>query len=110
MAKGGLVKTARGEMLDMNKLTRENEKTLAVSGGGVSMNSRGDLLGRGGKVIKTREQLEVAYNRANKNATHNVSLKKPSVVADINETVSLEQVSEAFKKAEERAKKRKTGE
>jgi hypothetical protein len=107
MAKGGLVRTARGENLDMNALVRANEKTLAVSGGGASMNSRGDLLGRGGKVIKTREQIEIAYHKANKNATHNVSLKKQSVVPDVTEQVSLEQVSEAFKKAEERARKKK---
>ena len=38
----------------MNKLAMQNEMTVAV--GNVRMNARGDLLGPGGKIIKTSEE------------------------------------------------------
>lgn len=48
-------KTNRGDEVDMAALVKANETTIAVSPGG-AMNARGDLLGRGGRIIKHVEQ------------------------------------------------------
>lgn len=50
-----MVKTYRGHELDMQALALQNENTIAI--GNVKMNARGDLLGRGGIIVKTREQI-----------------------------------------------------
>jgi len=86
MAKG-IVKTAKGVYLDMNRLSRDNPNEIAMTAGGLSMNARGDILGKGGRVIKTREAFERAYNAANEKATKHVlstpvSIKKTNISPD----------------------------
>ncbi len=76
---GGLVRTARGRGLDMNQLARANESEIAVTGGGLSMNARGDILGRSGKVVRSREDLERAYNEQNAKAAKHVAPKSVSI-------------------------------
>lgn len=51
-------RTNRGKYIDMDALAKKHEHTIAVTGGGASMNARGDLIGLGGKVIKKVEQRE----------------------------------------------------
>lgn len=51
-----LHRSANGKVVDMNKLAMQNEMTVAV--GNVRVNARGDLLGPGGKIIKTSEEIE----------------------------------------------------
>ena len=48
-----IYKTMQGKELDMNKLSNQNEMTIAV--GNVRVNARGDELGPGGKIIKKVE-------------------------------------------------------
>ena len=43
--------TAKGNMIDMNKLINKNELTVAV--GNMKVNARGDKLGSGGQIVKT---------------------------------------------------------
>ena len=45
--------------IDMEKLHLQNEGTVAV--GNVRVNARGDELGPGGKVVRTREQVLQDY-------------------------------------------------
>lgn len=45
----------RGVSIDMEMLKFQNEKKPAL--GNASMNARGDKIGRGGTIIKTREEL-----------------------------------------------------
>lgn len=45
----------RGKPVDMEKLSLQHEKTPAV--GNMKVNARGDEIGPGGKVIRTREQI-----------------------------------------------------
>ena len=45
----------RGQKIDMELLKFQNEKSVAL--GNAKMNARGDILGRGGIVVKTREEL-----------------------------------------------------
>lgn len=51
-------RTNRGKYIDMDALAQKHEHTIAVTGGGTSMNARGDLIGLGGRVIKKVEQRE----------------------------------------------------
>lgn len=58
--------SVRGKEIDMEKLSLRNEKTLAV--GNMRVNARGDELGEGGKVVRTREQVLQDYYAQNPNA------------------------------------------
>jgi len=49
----------RGVPIDMEKLNLQNELMPAV--GNVKVNARGDELGSGGKIVKTREQILQDY-------------------------------------------------
>jgi len=57
----------RGKEVDMEKMSLRHEKTPAV--GNMKVNARGDELGEGGKVIRTREQVLQDYYAQNPNAT-----------------------------------------
>tara|TARA_Y100000385_G_C12663757_1_gene454913 strand:+ start:131 stop:595 length:465 start_codon:yes stop_codon:yes gene_type:complete len=48
-------RTARGQAIDMESLRLQNENTIAV--GNMKVNARGDELGFGGKVVKTRKEV-----------------------------------------------------
>ena len=55
-------RTAQGKPLDMEALRLKNEMVPAL--GNMRVNARGDLLGPGGKVIKTREMRMDEFYRA----------------------------------------------
>jgi hypothetical protein len=48
-------KTSNGRTVDMDLLRQRNELTPAV--GNARVNARGDQLGAGGKIVRTREQI-----------------------------------------------------
>lgn len=50
-----LYKTARGQNVNMDKIKMANESAIAV--GNMKVNARGDLLGPGGTVAQTRNQI-----------------------------------------------------
>ena len=54
-------RTSRGLPIDMDRLRLANETTIAV--GNMKVNARGDQLGQGGKVIKTRAQIMNEKNK-----------------------------------------------
>ena len=56
-------RTAMGGAIDMDRLCLSNENTIAI--GNARTNARGDQLGAGGKVIKTRAQLQQEYYKLN---------------------------------------------
>lgn len=56
----------RGKEVDMEKMSMRFEKTPAV--GNMRVNARGDEIGEGGKVIRTREQVLSDYYAQNPNA------------------------------------------
>jgi hypothetical protein len=58
--------SVRGKEIDMEKLTLKNETEIAV--GNAKMNARGDEVGPGGKIIRTREQLLQDYYNNNPRA------------------------------------------
>ena len=63
---GRIYTSVRGKEIDMEKLSLRNEKTPAV--GNMKVNARGDELGEGGKIIRTREQVLADYYAQNPNA------------------------------------------
>jgi hypothetical protein len=56
-------RTSRGEVVDMDMLRLANESVIAV--GNMKTNARGDELGPGGKVVKTRAQIMQDYHKLN---------------------------------------------
>lgn len=54
-------KTSRGTVIDMDRLRLQNETTIAV--GNMKVNARGDQLGPGGKIVKTRAQVLAEKNK-----------------------------------------------
>jgi hypothetical protein len=52
---GKTYRTAQGRSLDLEQLKLQNELTPAV--GNMRVNARGDQLGPGGKVVKSREEM-----------------------------------------------------
>jgi len=58
--------SVRGKEIDMEKLSLKNETTPAV--GNLKVNARGDELGQGGKIVRTREQILADYYKNNPRA------------------------------------------
>lgn len=56
-------RTALGKHLDMDSLRLAHEDTIAI--GNMKVNARGDELGAGGKVVKTRNQVMDEYYKLN---------------------------------------------
>jgi hypothetical protein len=76
----------RGTKLNMEAMRMENENATAVTGRGSTarMNARGDTLGQGGRIDKTREAIESEYNQNPMGSVKNVSLKE--IMPDVFET------------------------
>jgi hypothetical protein len=71
---GKLYRTLQGKEVDMEKLSLKNETAPAV--GNVRMNARGDELGPGGKIIKTREEMLKEYYEKNPRAIKDEQTRK----------------------------------
>lgn len=56
-------KTARGKVVDMDQLRLNNEDAIAV--GNMKVNARGDELGPGGEVVRTRNEIMNEYYKLN---------------------------------------------
>lgn len=69
-----MVKSARGKEVNIDALRIANQYSVAA--GNANVNARGDLLGKNGKVVKTREELAQEYNTKNTNAVKNVAISK----------------------------------
>ena len=59
-----LYRTMQGRMVDIEKLRATNENVKAV--GNMNVNARGDVLGAGGQVIKSKEEQMKEYYDAPK--------------------------------------------
>lgn len=70
---GKLYRSARGVMVDMETLILQQENAIAL--GNTNMNARGDIIGRGGQVVKTRDEIVQEYYQGNPNAVQQVSIK-----------------------------------
>lgn len=63
---GKVYTSIRGKEIDMEKLSLRNETVPAV--GNLKVNARGDELGPGGKIVRTREQVLQDYYKNNPGA------------------------------------------
>lgn len=59
MAKQPQHRSMRGKLIDMNLLQKKNELTPAI--GNAHMNARGDEIGKGGKIVRKREDIVKEY-------------------------------------------------
>ena len=51
--------TMRGKPFNMDQLRQKNELTIAV--GNMPVNARGDIVGKGGQIIRTKESVNEEY-------------------------------------------------
>ena len=65
-------RTARGDAVDMDMIRLSNESTIAI--GNMKTNARGDQLGPGGKVVKTRAQVMQEYHKLNTNVPEDIPI------------------------------------
>lgn len=54
------IKTARGQILDMQALAARHDRTRAISN--VPINARGDVIDNRGEIKVTREEVSKSYN------------------------------------------------
>ena len=71
-----LYRTMQGRMVDIEKLRAANEDIRAV--GNMNVNARGDVLGPGNTVLKTKEQVMREYYEAPKGRASDVPTRKIS--------------------------------
>ena len=81
-------RTARGIPVDMDRLRLANEQTIAV--GNMKVNARGDQLGPGGKIIKTRQQVMAEKNKLKGPIADNSHTVAESMSAVGQEPVTIE--------------------
>lgn len=53
--------TYKGRPIDMGTMLMVNEHSVAL--GNANMNARGDILGKGGKVVTSKESIELEYQQ-----------------------------------------------
>lgn len=90
-----MARSYRGKEVDMVSLAKKNEQTIAL--GNAHMNGRGDLLGKGGKVVKTREEQLKEYYEGNRMSEIVVNLKDSESTKEVEQ--ELKTIAEEDKKA-----------
>jgi hypothetical protein len=63
---GKVYTSMKGKEIDMEKLMLKNELTPAV--GNAKVNARGDEIGHGGKILRTKEEILQDYYKNNPRA------------------------------------------
>lgn len=76
-----MTRSFRGKEIDMLKLFRKNEKKIAL--GNARMNARGDIIGRGGIILKSREDQVKEYQEKVKEQEGTVGMKDPAELSDL---------------------------
>ena len=84
----GMIKTAKGEFIDMDLLYKKNQTEIAL--GNKSMNARGDLL-KNGKVIKTVEERRQEYYKLKEDVKETVALEDIVINSDDNKKSIIEE-------------------
>lgn len=78
-----MVKTFNGKDVDISALKEKNPHKLVL--GNTNYNANGDLIGKGGKILKTRQQLMQEYYESNPKAVQKTTgLNKDSIKDIIN--------------------------
>lgn len=82
-----MTRSYRGKEINMSSLQKKYERTIAL-GNGPLCNARGDLIGRNGKIIKTREDQLKEYRESISQQEGEVSMKSPEQMTDLEKTLS----------------------
>ena len=86
---GRTYRTMQGKEVDMDKLMTRHELMPAI--GNAKVNARGDEIGPGGRIIRSREQVMADYYESNPKAIpeerRSVQTKEPEPTMDYNEVV-----------------------
>jgi hypothetical protein len=86
-------RTAMGDAVDMDMLQLSNENTIAI--GNAKTNARGDQLGPGGKVVKTRAQIMQEYHKINTPVvTHDDEIRESAPIVNPTPTNLLQPLAE----------------
>lgn len=80
-------RTARGEAVDIDMIRLANESTIAI--GNMKTNARGDQLGPGGKVVKSRAQVMQEYHRLNTSVAEDIPVGASSTVVEQPQMTNL---------------------
>jgi len=92
-------RTAMGDAVDMDMLQLSNENTIAI--GNAKTNARGDQLGAGGKVVKTRAQIMQEYHKINTPVvTHDDEIRESAPSVNPAPTNLLQSLAEDIPVAE----------
>ena len=75
-------RSMQGKTVDMDLLRQKNELTPAV--GNAKVNARGDELGPGGKIIRTREQVLKDYYDSNPGVPDEIALSRKELAEQEN--------------------------
>ena len=78
------ITTLKGKQIDIAALRERHGATVAL--GNAGMNARGDILGKGGAVVKTKEDITREYYENNPNA---VTRTSPISLKDISEEIIM---------------------
>lgn len=87
-----IYRSAQGRVVDIEKLRLANEETIAV--GNMKVNARGDQLGEGGRIVKSRNQLMKEYYDLNTPTSRGgraspraeaVAVPQPDVIEEVSE-------------------------
>lgn len=92
----------RGKNIDLDLLRKRNELTPAV--GNARVNARGDELGPGGKIVRSRENVVKDYYQNNPNAVPN-HVKRKEVTEETAETLLEETENKTKTRTTSRRKK-----
>lgn len=92
-----MAKSFRGKEVDMIALEKKNEFKVAL--GNAHMNTRGDILGRGGIIVKTREdQLKEWSNK----------IVEETTIVEKNDNTEVEEVVKESQKAPQKQSQKKS--
>jgi len=84
-----IYRSAQGKPIDMDALRLKNEEVIAV--GNMKVNARGDELGPGGVVVRTRNQVMDEYYASNA-----IYTKETAQEADTAATTPVHAVADTF--------------
>ena len=71
-----LYRTMQGRMVDIDKLRSANEAVQAV--GNMNVNARGDVIGQGGKIIRTKDAVMKDYYQTPKGVAQDTVSREQS--------------------------------
>jgi hypothetical protein len=97
--------TYRGKKIDLQSLIMMNEHTVAL--GNANMNARGDVLGKGGRVVKTAEERHAEYIQKSQAINTNEGYATSNEVQPTNYSTDAAEVAEDVLE-EKKAPRRRT--